>query len=175
VPDIETSAVGRMVFVAGEAGVGKTALVRRFEDELQGARVLSGGCDPLATPAPLAPFVEVSGQLGGAAAELVTRDARPYEIARALLDQLAGACPSVLVLEDLHWADAGTIDALTYWARRVHQAPCLVIGTYRDDELPPSHPLRTMLGRLATAPGVGRVRVERSSAAAVELRAACPR
>ena len=134
--------------------------------------MLTGGCDPLATPAPLAPFVEVAGELGGAAAALMTRDARPYEIARALLDQLSGERPSVLILEDLHWADAGTIDALTYLARRVHQAPCLVIGTYRDDELEPSHPLRTMLGRLATAPGVGRVHVERLSRAAVDALAA---
>jgi DNA-binding CsgD family transcriptional regulator len=163
---VATSVAGRVVFVAGEAGVGKTTLVRRFCGTVSGTRVLWGGCDPLATPAPLAPFVEVSGELGGAAGELVTRDARPYEVARALLEQLAGG-PSVLVLEDLHWADAGTIDALTYLVRRVHQAPCLVIGTYRDDELESSHPLRTMLGRLATASGVGRVRVGRLSAAAV--------
>jgi hypothetical protein len=93
-------------------------------------------------------------------------------LARPLLVQLAGTQPSVLVLEDLHWADAGTIDALAYLARRVQQAPCLVIGTYRDDELTPSHPLRTMLGRLAAAPGVGRVHVERLSAAAVDELAA---
>ena len=168
---VATSVAGRVVFVAGEAGVGKTALVRRFCGSLSGTRVLWGGCDPLATPAPLAPFVEVSGELGGAAGELVTRDARPYEVARALLDQLTGD-PSVLVLEDLHWADAGTIDALTYLARRVHQAPCLVIGTYRDDELESSHPLRMMLGRLATAAGVGRLRVERLSRAGVDALAA---
>ena len=97
--------------------------------------MLWGGCDPLATPAPLAPFVEMSRDIGGATAELVRGDARPYEVARALLDELAAGAGSVLVLEDLHWADAGTIDALTYLARRVQQAPCLVIGTYRDDEL----------------------------------------
>jgi len=169
---IEKSAAGRAVFIGGEAGVGKTMLVSQFCQGLRGTRVLWGGCDPLATPAPLAPFVEVSSDVGGATAELVSGGARPYEVARALLGDLAAWHSSVLVLEDLHWADAGTIDALTYLARRVQQAPCLVIGTYRDDELEPSHALRTMLGRLATAPSVGRVRVERLSAAAVDALAA---
>ncbi len=62
-----------------------------------------------------------------------------------------------MVLEDLHWADDGTVDALAYLARRVQQVPALVIATYRDDELEPAHPLRAMLGRLATAPGVDRL------------------
>ncbi len=69
---VRRSATGQAVFVAGEAGVGKTALVRHFCDGLGGTTVLWGGCDPLATPPPLGPFVEVTGALGGAAAEVVT-------------------------------------------------------------------------------------------------------
>jgi predicted ATPase len=157
-----------VVFCTGEAGVGKTSLVRRFCQGLRGTRAVWGGCDPLATSAPLAPFLEAAGELGGVALELGDRDARPYEVARALLDDLARERRSMLVLEDLHWANAGTIDALTYLARRVERAPTLVIGTYRDDELDPAHPLWTMLGRLATAPGVRRLRVERLSRAGVE-------
>ena len=165
---VRRSAIGRLMFLAGEAGVGKTALVSRFCGGLRGMRVVWGGCDPLATPAPLAPFLEAAGDLGGAAAQLADGDARPYEVARALLDDLARECCPVLVLEDLHWADAGTIDALIYLARRVQRAPTLVIGTYRDDELDAAHPLRTMLGRLATAPGVGRLLVEPLSRAGVD-------
>jgi DNA-binding CsgD family transcriptional regulator len=164
---VERSTAGRAVFVAGEAGVGKTALVRHFGERLRGTRLLWGGCDPLATPAPLGPFVDVTAELGGAAAAIVTGGARPYEVARALLRDLAGQHSSVVVLEDLHWADEGTVDALAYLARRLGQAPALVIGTYRDDELHPAHPLRAMLGRLATAPGVGRLQLRPLSAAAV--------
>ena len=51
---------GSLVFIGGEAGVGKTALVRRFADELGGAAsVLWGGCDPLLTPPPLGPILEM--------------------------------------------------------------------------------------------------------------------
>ena len=169
---VEATAAGRAVFIGGEAGVGKTALVSQFAQSLRGTRVLWGGCDPLATPAPLAPFVEVSAELGGATAQLMTGDARPYEVGRALLGDLTTEGCSVVVLEDLHWADAGTIDALTYLTRRVQQAPGLVIGTYRDDELEPSHPLRTMLGRLATVDGVSRLHLSRLSRAAVDALAA---
>jgi DNA-binding CsgD family transcriptional regulator/tetratricopeptide (TPR) repeat protein len=169
---VESSAAGRAVFIGGEAGVGKTALVSQFCQGLRGTRVLRGGCDPLATPAPLAPFFEVSAELGGATAELVAGDARPYEVGRALLGDLISRGSSVVVFEDLHWADAGTIDALTYLIRRVQQAPGLVIGTYRDDELEPSHPLRTMLGRLATVEGVSRLHLSRLSRAAVDALAA---
>lgn len=52
---------GRLLLVGGEAGVGKTALVRRFCDELSGAAsVLWGGCDPLHTPRPLGPFLDIA-------------------------------------------------------------------------------------------------------------------
>jgi DNA-binding CsgD family transcriptional regulator/tetratricopeptide (TPR) repeat protein len=165
---VQRAATGQAVFVAGEAGVGKTSLVRHFCDGLRGTRLFWGGCDPLATPPPLGPFVEVTSELGGAAAEIVTRGARPYEVARALLDDLAEQHSSVVVLEDLHWADDGTIDVLAYLARRVQQVPALVIGTYRDDELEPVHPLRAMLGRLATAPGLERLYVQPLSRAGVE-------
>jgi DNA-binding CsgD family transcriptional regulator/tetratricopeptide (TPR) repeat protein len=171
---VEQSGAGQAIFVAGEAGVGKTSLVRHFCNGLRGPRLLWGGCDPLATPPPLGPFVEVTGELGGTAAEIITRGARPYEVARALLEDLAEQHSAVVVLEDLHWGDEGTVDALAYLARRVQQVPVLVIGTYRDDELEPGHPLRAMLGRLATAPGVERLHLQplsRTGVAALAVRA----
>jgi DNA-binding NarL/FixJ family response regulator len=165
--EVERTQTGVLVLVAGEAGVGKTTLVRRFCEGRAGSRVLWGGCDPLATPAPLGPVVEVAAQLDAAAAELIAGGARPYEVGRALLGDLAGDRSAIVVLEDLHWADEGTLDVLVYLARRSSRAPVLLVGTYRDDALGSSHPLRSALGLLATSPRVERLALEPLSLQAV--------
>ncbi len=67
----------------------------------------------------------------------------------------------------MHWADAATLDALRVLGRRIDGTRGLVIATYRDDEVESGHPLRTVLGELASAPGVSRVRVPRLSLEAV--------
>ena len=164
--DVERSGAGVLVLVAGEAGVGKTTLVRRFCESRGRSRVFWGVCDPLATPAPLGPVVEVAAQLGGASAEVVAGSPRPYEVGRALIEDLAGEGSAIMVLEDLHWADEGTIDALVYVARRIDRAPALIIGTYRGD-IDPTHPLQSALGLFATAPRVERLSLRPLSLEAV--------
>jgi predicted ATPase len=149
---------GRLVFVVGEAGVGKTALVRRFCSDATDMRVLEGACDALFTPRPLAPFADVAAETGGPLAELIARDARPHEVLAALTDELHRR-QTVLVLEDLHWADEATLDVLRLLGRRVKASSALVIGTFRDDELHAAHPLRLVMGGLAAAPGVERISV----------------
>ena len=62
----------------------------------------------------------------------------------------------MLVLEDVHWADEGTLDVLRMLGRRISGVPALAVATFRDDE--PTHPLRLVLGELATAAGVERIR-----------------
>src|SRR5436190_1888422 len=165
--EIGRSGEGVLLLVAGEAGVGKTTLVRRFCESRRRSRVFWGVCDPLTTPAPLGPVVEVAAELGGAAAEVVAGGARPYEVGRALLEDLGGETAAIVVLEDLHWADDGTVDVLAYLARRLDRAPVLVIGTYRDDTLDRSQSLQSALGVLATASHVERMSLKPLSVAAV--------
>jgi tetratricopeptide (TPR) repeat protein len=159
---------GHVLLVGGEAGVGKTTLVRRFcEEQGRSARILWGGCDPLFTPSPLGPLLAVAEGSGGELEAVVERGAMPYEVVAALARELTARPPTVFVLEDVHWADEATLDVLRLLARRVETVPALVVATYRDDELDRAHPLRIMLGELATSRTVGRMRLGRLSPVAV--------
>ena len=160
---------GCLMLVAGEAGVGKTALLRRFSDD-NGVPVRWGGCDPLFTPRPLGPFVDIAESCGERFLDVV-RAGGPHEVARALLAECAPG-PAVVVLEDLHWADEATLDVLRLLARRVGDANVLVIGSYRDDELGPTHPLRFVLGQLPASPAIRRIRIAPLSVDAVAALAA---
>jgi predicted ATPase len=158
--DVGRSGAGVFLLVSGDAGVGKTTLLRRFIEGRRRAPAFWGVCDPLVTPAPLGPVVEVATQLNGAAAAVVSGAARPYEVGRALLEDLAAESSPVVVFEDLHWADGGSVDVLIYLARRIERTPALVIGTYRDDGLSSASRLQAALGLLATTPRVERLRFE---------------
>ena len=166
---------GRLVFVAGEAGVGKTALVGRFARSLAaadgpagGVRRLWGACEPLATPRPLGPVHDFAADLGAAAREALGRGAPTEVLFPALLDDLrAGSRPTLVLFEDVHWADEATLDLLRYLGRRLERAAgLLLIATYRDDEVTGRHPLRLVLGDLATS-GAERIALAPLSVSAV--------
>ncbi len=158
---------GAFVLLAGEAGIGKTELLRRFCDEQRSAtRILWGACDALFTPRPLGPLIDVAASTGGQLEALVQSDPKPYEVAAALLDELGRSAPTVLVIEDLHWADEATLDVVRLLGRRVESAPALVIVSYRD-ELDRAHPLRVLTGELTTSGSVRRMNVDALSPEAV--------
>src|SRR5919198_4804436 len=95
---------GRLVLVAGEAGVGKTTLLRRLEEERRdGARFLWGACEALFTARPLGPLLDIAELTGGELADVVSTGAKPHDVVGALLGELGSRAPTVLVLEDLHW------------------------------------------------------------------------
>jgi predicted ATPase len=159
---------GRVVLVSGESGVGKTALLRRFAEQCAGsARVLWGGCDPLFTPRPLGPLLDVAESVGGDLAQVVEGPVLPHELVAALARELQARAPTVLVLEDLHWADEATLDVLRLLARRVATVPSLIVASYRDDEFASTHPLRIVLGELATNRAIRRLKLAALSPAAV--------
>jgi ATP/maltotriose-dependent transcriptional regulator MalT len=170
--DDAAAGAGRVALVYGEAGIGKTSLVDHFTRERAGAaRTLWGACDSLHTPRPLGPVHDLAAQLGPPLRERLEAGAPPREIFSAALDELARR-PTVVVLEDLHWADAGTLDLLKFLGRRIGRLRVLLVLTYRDDELGPRHPLRVVLGDLATSSAVRRIPLAPLSPAAVKTLAA---
>jgi len=162
------AAGGRVVLVAGEAGIGKSALVRGFaERHAADVRFLAGGCDPLLTPRALGPLHYIARQTGGRLAELLASGEPREAVFAAFLDELVQSPRrQVVVVEDAHWADEATLDLLVFLERRLERTRALLIVTYRDDELGADHPLRGVLGVLPHGV-VHRVRLRPLSGAAV--------
>jgi DNA-binding CsgD family transcriptional regulator len=148
---------GRIALVNGEAGIGKSTLVSQFTNSYRNAvRVLWGGCDPLFTPRPLGPLHDIAPQMGGSFPALLSSAAPPNSIFSAVLEEFQRR-PAIVVVEDVHWADEATLDLLRFLGRRAAQTSALLVLTYRDDELSPRHPLRTLLGDFAASPAARRL------------------
>jgi predicted ATPase/DNA-binding CsgD family transcriptional regulator len=141
---------GRVAFVSGEPGIGKTSLVERFLRDLDaGTRVLVGTCDDLTVPRPLGPIRDLAGSVSPALEEALARGAGPHEIQGLLLAELEIAPrPTILVLEDVHWADHATLDSITVLGRRIGSLPALLVLTFRGGEVPSGHPLRAAIGAI---------------------------
>ncbi len=149
---------GGMVVVTGEAGAGKTALLHAFcHDHAGSARVLRGMCDGLLTPQPLGPLHDIAATTGDPLHELLRGDPVPYAVATALVDELRTGGQTILVVEDIHWADEATLDVLRFVARRVETVHAVLAVSYREEELDPRHPVRLMVGELASAVSMRRV------------------
>ena len=159
---------GRLVFLEGEAGVGKTSLLRAFRESLPPDTLpLLGSCDPLSTPRPLGPIADVAEDLDPELDRLL-RDGAPRDaVLRRLLHALDIGGGTVLLIDDLHWADEATLDALRFIGRRIETTHALVVGTYRDDEVGRQHPLRVVVGDLSTSQAVRRLPLESLSIDAV--------
>lgn len=152
---------GTFVFLDGEAGAGKTTVARALA-EIAGAKtlVLTGHCDPLSTPRPLGPLRDMAADSDSGMGDLAGPDDR-YEVFSEVLARLQHSIrPILMIIEDIHWADAATLDMLTYLGRRIGNTKALVLTTYRGDEIGPDHQLRPVLGDLLTKPDVHRHTVE---------------
>jgi DNA-binding CsgD family transcriptional regulator/tetratricopeptide (TPR) repeat protein len=172
---------GSLVLVEGEAGIGKTRLLAEFARSVQDdIAVVAGSCVQLTEGSlPYVPIVEVLD-------ELATRGSgRRSRRARALRDELSGSVirevssaasrgrlflelrhlfadaaedrPLVVVIDDLHWADQSTLDAVAYLSGRLTVDPLTIILAYRSDELHRRHPLRPLLAELQRGPLLDRV------------------
>jgi AAA ATPase domain len=90
---VRASTEGRLMLVAGESGVGKTMLLRRFcQLQAESVRILWGACEPLLAPRPLGPFVDVADAIGGELEELVGGAARPHLVASCVATASRSSC-----------------------------------------------------------------------------------
>jgi predicted ATPase/DNA-binding CsgD family transcriptional regulator len=155
---VETSlGMGRLVLVSGEAGIGKTALVEAFTRIHQNKlRVLWGACDLLFTPRPLGPLHDIAAHLQGNLLEQLNSETNRSTIFSTFMSELQRKT-TIVVIEDAHWADEATLDLIKFLGRRIQRTLALLIITFRDDELGTRHPLRLVLGDLASSLAVLRI------------------
>ncbi len=135
---------GSFVLVTGEAGAGKTTVLSRFRSTLAtDVDVAVGLCDPLTAPRALGPLLDIVEDLG-----LVV--GQSHDVAREILHR-AALRTTVIIIEDAHWADDATLDAVVFLVRRMAELRLLLVVSYREDEVGADHPLRVALGRVATS------------------------
>ncbi len=162
---------GRMVLLGGEAGIGKTSLLQLLADRREEAVLWWGACDALQTPHPLAPLHDFAREANLGFRPLLAAQTDRAQLFEAVLDELRQSrLPILAVIEDVHWADEATLDLLKFLGRRIDRVPCLLVASFRDDQLTASHPLRRLIGQLPSA-RVTRVDVPRLSPVGVELMA----
>lgn len=166
---------GGVVLLAGEAGMGKTALAAEavvfakargavavwgacwegdgapgFWPWIQVVRELAGDSGEETGRAVLAELTRATGARGGILGDESAVRLRTYDVAVRYLRGRAAQRPLVVVVDDLQWADVSSLRLLVFLARHLRDAAVLVIGTYRDVEVAVGdHPVRRLLGELA--------------------------
>jgi DNA-binding CsgD family transcriptional regulator/tetratricopeptide (TPR) repeat protein len=160
---------GSVVLLCGEAGIGKSALIDAVRSVLPAeGRLLIGYCDDLATRRALGPFRDLMDSVGTDLAKALESGGDRNRLLDALRAELSwSGHPTVLVVEDVHWADEATLDVLRYLVRRVAALPVVLVLTYRDDEIGRDHPLRQLLGLISRIERVHRLPLARLSPEAV--------
>ena len=197
---------GGVVFIGGEAGVGKTRLASELSIlvESQGGRSILGTTAPLESspyqaigealrfalpflaavtvePIWLASIAQLAPELAARRNDVPSlppldpdrEQTRMFEALAVCLSALSKTRPTVIVLEDLHWAGTATLAALEYVARRISRERLMILATYRPEEVLPGHPLANVRRRLQSNGIASHVSANALSERAVEELITC--
>ncbi len=142
---------GRVVVISGEAGIGKTMLLRRFvEQHRQTSVTYWGSCDALITPRPLGPLQDIASRLDAELARQLETSTEPGKIFSRLLAAIETHKKlPILVIEDVHWADTSTLDLIKFLGRRITSLRALLLLSLRSDEVNRGHPIWRALGEIS--------------------------
>ncbi|MER8603323.1 AAA family ATPase, partial [Mesorhizobium sp. M1233] len=140
---------GCVAVLAGEAGAGKTALVEAFIDRTaQATRIFRSACEDLSIPDPLGPLYDLARDAQWALPQAI--DHRQGQRLPLFSDALeifeTKAQPTLLVIEDLHWADDATLDFVRFLGRRIANRHLLLLLTARTDRSEGQMRVRRALG-----------------------------
>lgn len=158
-------AAGHIALVAGEAGIGKTSVLRQLAASHPEGAVWWGACDALQTPHPLGPWLDIARDAAPALREAVAGSRAV--LFDAVLTALRAPHTTLVVIEDVHWADDATLDLIKFVGRRIERTRALLVLSFRDDEVGAAHPLRRVIGELPSA-AVSQVPLQRLSRDAVD-------
>lgn len=164
---------GAILLLSAEAGMGKSSVLQRWAGQLdRDCELWWGGCDDLHAPRPMGPLRDMASRLGDRGRPLLALldagapSAQLFACVQELLCRSPRPC--LLVFEDVHWADEGSLDLIKFLGRRVAAWPCALVLSYRAEELLDRHPLCQVLADLPSA-GLQRLALAPLSVAAVAL------
>ncbi|WP_245491895.1 AAA family ATPase, partial [Mesorhizobium sp. M7A.F.Ca.AU.001.01.1.1] len=160
---------GSVVALSGEAGAGKTALVEAFvAGAAKATRILRSACEDLSIPDPLGPLYDLAREAQWAMPQAIdARQGQRLPLFSGALDVFETRTqPTLLVIEDLHWADDATLDFVRFLGRRIANTHILVLLTARTDRSEGQARVRRALGEIPSG-NVARIDVPLLSEAAV--------
>ena len=167
---------GRVVIIGGEAGIGKTTLVRSLAGEAvqRNVRILEASCFELYSTPAFGPWLNLFANLNddpelpvapagfaGGSMQRITDQAALFASVRDYFIEITRQGPVLLVLEDLHWSDPASLDLLRELSRRASRMRLLIVVTYRTDDLARSNPFYQRLPALVRETGCRRIALNR--------------
>lgn len=153
----ESKRAGKVLLLSGEAGMGKTTLLEHMREiSKDTCNVYWSGCDPLFTPRPFAPIHDFARQFAPELFPLLNSNDKTANTASQIILAFFNRLerldkPTLLIIEDVHWADNATLDMLQYIVRRISVVPCLLCLSYRVDEVTLEHPFSTVINLVPSA------------------------